>query len=263
MTDTLSPFPAIIDLSGYNERMRKTFLDKTFFLEKIDATVYVDYGCGPGEMIEFMHKLFPEYTFFGYDNNPDMIALAKARNIPKAHFFSDFAAMMQEIHKIKDRKKGLILSSVLHEVFHYNQKDWYNHINNHMHYFDYVIIRDMYYGGPEYPLTLEDFQKIVTYYLKNPEVGFVLVDFMKKFPMTTMKQLYHFLLKYTYLDNWERECAENYFSWTLDMTVETRAAFKTIYKNSFYLPHIREKVKKDFGIDMQHNTHIKLILEKQ
>ena len=61
-----SQFPAIIDLNGYTEKMRKGFLDKTFFLEKIvDATVFVDFGCANGDMIEFMFKLFPEYHYYG------------------------------------------------------------------------------------------------------------------------------------------------------------------------------------------------------
>jgi len=258
----LSQFPAIIDLSGYNERMRKTFLDKTFFLEKIDATVYVDYGCGPGDMIEFMHKLFPEYEFFGYDNNPEMIKLAKARNIPKAKFFSNFKDLMSQVAAIKDKKKGLILSSVLHEVFHYNRADWFNNINAYMMYFDYVIIRDMHFDGPnDESLSLDDFKKVVKYYLKNTDVAFVLNDFMEKYRLDTTKQLYHFLLKYTYLDNWERECQENYFSWNWADLV--RPNFKPIYMNKFMLPHIKNKVEKDFGIVMKYNTHIKMILEKQ
>ena len=46
--------------------MKKSLLDKLFFLDKIDSEIIVDFGCANGELIKFMYNLFPNYIYIGY-----------------------------------------------------------------------------------------------------------------------------------------------------------------------------------------------------
>ena len=38
-------------------------------------------------------------------------------------------------------------------------------------------------------------------------------------------------------------------------------AYKVIYKDAFILPYLQEQVEKDFGIKIDHTTHLKMIIE--
>ena len=46
------------DLAVYNSRMRKSLLDKIFFMDKIDGCDrFLDYGCADGSMIKFLAEV--------------------------------------------------------------------------------------------------------------------------------------------------------------------------------------------------------------
>lgn len=270
-----SEFPAIIDLSGYTEKMRKSFLDKTFFLEKLpDANVIFDYGCADGSMIEFMWKMFPEYRYFGFDIDPKMIALAKAKNISTATFSDDFSSLMKAMRQEVEKTKGksvVVCSSIVHEIYSYPKNAspeifWRNILTSG---FDYVVIRDMAMpeGTKNYDVNADTIWKIARYFLNQKNDTYILDDFMKKWGMITTEQtLVHFLLKYRYKNNWERELNENYLPLSveeLEKTVTKYDSYVPIYSNNFTLPWLISKVKEDFDIDLDIPTHIKLILRKK
>jgi 16S rRNA C1402 N4-methylase RsmH len=256
----LTEFPAIIDLSGYNQKMRKSFLEKTFFLTKIPATVYLDYGCADGSMIEFMTKLFPEFHYFGYDNDPKMIEMAKNLKVPNAVFSANFDELVTAMKKI-DGIRAVICSSLIHEVYAYqvggSVVQFWNRINNN---FNYVCIRDMAMTreAEGYDVSSHDIWALANYYLKEKDDVYILNDFQKKYgEITKLKQMTHFLLKYRYKNNWERELNENYFPLPVE---ELLKQFATVeYKNHYLLPFLKEKVKQDFGIELKEPTHIQLI----
>lgn len=265
-----SEFPAIIDLNGYTEKMRKGLLDKTFFLEKIvDATVFVDFGCANGDMIEFMFKLFPEYHYYGYDTDAEMLKQANAKKVPKAKFFGDFNEMMRDIStNHKDKKKVLILSSVLHEVYHYRTGNPLT--NGWAVTFDYIAIRDMFvHQTPEQPaLRNEVVWKLARYYLDNKDDSYILTSFIDKYGnIDNMSKLVHFLLKYRYKNNWERELPENYLAFTplilKNISLLNDSSWTNVYYNHFTLPWLKNQVKEDFDIDLTEPTHLKAIWRKK
>lgn len=86
----------------------------------------------------------------------------------------------------------------------------------------------------------------------------LLADFTEHYGLSTLKDMYHYLLKYTYVDNWELELLENYFSFNYD---ELFAMGDIIYKKNYTLEYKKQMVKKDFGIDLVNHTHIQLIIK--
>ena len=73
----------------------------------------------------------------------------------------------------------------------------------------------------------------------------------------------HFLLKYKYTLNWDREVHENYLPITTEeMMSRIPEGYRVVLKDSFALPYISWQIRKDFGFDLTEHTHIKLILEK-
>ena len=77
--------------------------------------------------------------------------------------------------------------------------------------------------------------------------------------------LIHFLLKYRYTDNWEREVRENYLPVSVEEIMgkitEHKAAYRLIYFDHYILPYIARTVKKDFDITLKDYTHVKFIYE--
>ena len=72
----------------------------------------------------------------------------------------------------------------------------------------------------------------------------------------TTWNLYHYFLKYTYVDNWDTEVLENYFSvpWEWFFKMGT-----TEYRRDYILEHKKERVKADFGYQLMEPTHRQLI----
>jgi hypothetical protein len=74
----------------------------------------------------------------------------------------------------------------------------------------------------------------------------------------------HFLLKYRYTKNWAREVKENYLPLTYEALLALiPAEHDPHYVDHFILPFARQEARKDLGIDIVDNTHIKLILERK
>ncbi len=71
----------------------------------------------------------------------------------------------------------------------------------------------------------------------------------------------HYLLKYKYIENWDREVNENYLPVSLE-TLKSKipSSYKIAYEDNFILPYLQSQVNKDFGIHITHPTHTKLIL---
>jgi hypothetical protein len=66
--EAIMPFdPKIDDVKTYNHRMEKSLIDKIFWVDKVDSSIIVDYGCADGVLLKALQKLFPDYTYIGYD----------------------------------------------------------------------------------------------------------------------------------------------------------------------------------------------------
>lgn len=207
----------IKDLDSYNEGMKKSLLDKCYFIDKVDSEIFVDFGCANGNLIKFLNILFPEYCYIGYDISKEMIKCASLNlsdedgYLPQnVYLTDDWNEVEQYLQRHVNRKKTIILSSVIHEVYSYsnlleNDVFWKRVFNSG---FDYVVVRDMI---PKKTIDrnsdINDVKNIRKYANKRH-----LSDFETVWgSIEQNKNLVHYLCKYRYVNNWDREVKENYF----------------------------------------------------
>lgn len=242
-------------VNKYNEEMRKSMMDKLFFIDKIDAEVIVDYGCADGTMIEFLINMFPEKRYVGFDNDPKMIEIAQERlkEYNNAVFPYDWNDDI-----IKNRKSAVICSSLIHEIYSYSNVYEIAEFWERVSQFDYIAIRDMSVSKtairPSNPLDVVKIphdERLEEFIL---ECGSICDNY----------HLIHYLLKYRYVENWKREVRENYLGITTEQLIEALPkTHKIIHYEHYVLPFLAAQVKKDFDIELKDNTHVKIILERK
>ena len=250
----------IADLEIYLTRMQRSILDKMFFIDKVfEPFEYVlDFGCANGELIKALMAMCADYRYVGYDISEEMIAAAR-ENVPSASFYS----VWYEI-PIPFGRSMINISSTLHEVYSYGtprdvEEFWDRVLRSG---FRYIAIRDMMYADANDreadPAALAAVRGSAAYAGK-------LADFESvNGVIATQRQLIHFLQKYKYTQNWEREVRENYFP----LSVEALKAlipddYRITFFEHFTLPYTAWQIRKDFGIELKDPTHIKFILEKK
>lgn len=260
----------------YLQGMEKTLLDKALFMSHIDADIIVDFGCANGALIKFLATLFPNKKFIGYDISYQMIERASLnlKDLDNKYLYFMWEDVMQRINRLKDEfphyKTCLVCSSVIHEVYAYasSRNEIHNFWTNVWQSgFDYIAIRDMYSVNMEH-LTIsfeESFKEAVNKTVYSSK----LKEFMDKYgSITSVDDFNHFILKYFYTENWERELNENYMpydGYIHDMTrcVDYYKGYKKIFDIKYVLPYIRKRVFDDFGIELKYPTHYQVIFEKQ
>lgn len=269
----------INNLEIYNYRMDKSITDKLWFIDKVDADtdIFVDFGCGPGTLLKELYKIYGRTKkYIGYDNNPDMLCLArnncKKTNIIFGHFFDQIRKFIDQNYPGK--KVCLIMSSVLHEVYSYCSEDEISKVWGDIEDKlkpDYIAIRDMTYGfdfyySSKYPysinLKLQDIYYKV-YQKANPNQLKDFEDNAIYFGQDKLRDITHFLLKYKYIENWEREVKENYLSASPDLFLHYIYKYNISYLKKYCLPFLHKQFKKDFGIDFIGTTHYNLLLERK
>lgn len=253
----------IEDREYYNSEMQKSLIDKAFFLDKVDADVFIDYGCADGALINFIKRLFPDTVCIGYDISQEELDLAIENN-PGSKFFNDWDELMEHVNSFRNSEMNvaIICNSLIHEVYAYGDDKsvatfWDQIFGNE---FDTIIIRDMCVSENvnrrSDPVAVARIrQKYDQTMLREFEAQWGIID--------NNWSLTHFLLKYRYERNWEREVKENYLPLNLeDLLAKIPANYRTQFVDHFVLPFIRKKARKDFMVDMTDSTHVKLILEK-
>ena len=185
-----------------------------------------------------------------------MIAAAK-ENVPDVPFWSRW----EEI-EVPFESTLLNISSTIHEVYSYGteadvREFWQRVFGSG---FRYVSIRDMMFEQqlvrPADAAQLEAVRR--SSYTKQ------LKDFESVWgEIKTQKQLVHFLLKYKYTQNWEREVREDYFPISAESLSElVPESYRVVYCERFTLPFTAWQLRQDMGIELTDHTHIKLILER-
>lgn len=263
---------AILNYQFYNDEMKKGLEDKLFFMNneqvRSDLDFILDYGCANGALIKEMSVVFPDLQFSGFDLDEKMIEFARNQNIPNAGFYDDYEKARFRSLMYSKKETAILCSSIIHEVYSYGTPEsinafWQN-LNDGSH--KYILIRDMSLSKNDpffSQLDLDIKNKILKYADPSQISDFVSIwgDFK------TNKDLYHFLFKYRYLDNWKREVEENYFPISLeDMIGEINLEqFELIYQKNYLLPFQQEVIKKDFDIDLsfEHKTHTNLIFRRK
>ena len=251
----------IKNYSQYNSSMKKSLLDKIFFMDKIDAEIIVDYGCADGTLLKFLATLFPEYTYVGFDVDKKMVELAQenCEGLDNVAFTDDWF-VVKTVAEI-EKPTAVILSSVIHEVYAYGTKTDVDKVWERVYkYFDYVVIRDMI---PSITMDKKSDINDIRNVMKLSDAG-NLREFEQVWgSIEQNKNLVHFLLKYRYTENWNREVRENYFPITREELLSNIPLnFDIEFHEHFVLPYQKGIVKKDFNVLLKDNTHLKLILKR-
>lgn len=250
----------ISNLDVYVRGMQKSLLDKMFFIDKVfdPFSNIVDFGCANGELIKALQALFGEYRYIGYDISDEMI-LAARENVPFAEFYSDWNEL-----KVDFADSLLNISSTLHEVYSYCSQEEIEEFWSRVFKsgFKYITIRDMMLSDADQESIDLDQHSLVS---KNEKYADKLRDYETVWgKISTQRDLVHYLLKYRYTENWEREVRENYVPMALEKLLERIPdGYEVTYLNHFTLPYIAWQIKNDFGIELTTPTHVKMILRRK
>lgn len=250
----------INDLNIYVKRMQKSVLDKMFFVDKVfdPFSNIVDFGCANGELIKALQLLFDEYRYIGYDINTDMLSSAR-KNVTNADFYSNWNDI-----NVDFSDSLLNISSTIHEIYSYSSHEeiaefWMRVFESG---FKYIAIRDMMLSdNNKKNIDAKQYSLVVG----NEKYANKLRDYEAVWgKITTQHDLVHFLLKYKYTENWEREVRENYVPITREELLGSIPdGYKIVYQNHFVLPYTAWQIKNDFDIELNTPTHIKLILRRK
>lgn len=252
----------ISNMDRYLEEMSKGLSDKLFFLNMIDLDILIDFGSADGQILNYISNVKPKIKLIGYDIDEKMIEHSR-KKYPKVKFESDWDIVNKIIEENKHLKIGILLSSVIHEVYSYSggkiiKKFWEEQVFNKN--IDYVIIRDMMPSSRFEKMNMIDIQKIKE--KSNPKY---LMEFEEEWGdiSNNFRTTLHWLLKYRYIDNWNRELKENYLPLTLDFFKNKWIpnTWSIQYEDNYTYDYIRKQVKKDFDVDLTEPTHIKMIIQ--
>lgn len=267
------------DFISYNENMAKGMEDKLWFvnhLKRGENYTFVDFGCADGTLLNILSQIegFENCTFIGYDISEAMISFAKS----KFTYPTDNVIFTSNWNSIKDilshnnGKKVLILSSVIHEVYSYANEEnddigaFWKIVRNTG--FDYVCVRDM--------MCSEDINRkpndeIISTLMQHIDFASTKSRLKREFEKRwcgtkgmyyNMKYIVHFLLKYRWVINWEREVNENYFPIYISEFIEKfNEKYNLTYFERFRVPFLDKCIKEDFNIELEDYTHIKAFFE--
>ena len=249
---------ALQDEKSYLKKMEDALKEKTFFLDKVnfyDLDYFIDFGCANGIILGKINDFVKHNAkIIGFDKNKNFLEICKKNfsSYDNLYFFSDFEKLL---NLIENKKYGLLLSSCLHEL----DSPTFNKILNLMKNSQVVVIRDMYFdnlSNRKIKFSKEIFKDIEEYKFSDFENRYGKID--------NLKNLYHFLLKYTYTENWNSEILENYFSVDYEKILnELNKDFYIDFDECYTLKFKKDEVFTNFGFDMILPTHRKLILKRR
>lgn len=256
----------------YVTRMSMSMPDKLDYLDSVsgDVRVIVDFGCADGDLIHshYVKNSHRAVTYIGYDTNPQMVEIAKSRFTyslnTRVRFTSDWSEVMEMASKVGG-KKLLLLSSVIHEVLSYGNESEKDLFWNRVRYsgFDYIAVRDMSYHRSlmKQRTDPQDVRKLVDYLGQDRVMQFERLHGR----ITNAYSFSHLMLKYRYLDNWEREVAEDYFALDVETFVSKLSGhgrYAPIFFQHYRVPFIVNHAWHNLGVEFKTKTHVKIIMER-
>jgi len=254
----------IADIQSYIDGMGRTMRDKLFFAENVNFDVIVDFGCADGSTLARVSKMNPRAKLIGYDLDPIMLSKAKSILSKNALLTDNWNEVVSEVQNYKSPL--LNLSSVIHEVYSYSNSNtikyfWENQVFGGD--FKFISIRDMIPSSQVDKSEMGEFKDDVRKVRRLSDPKY-LQSFESKWGSINdnYRTFLHYLLKYKYIDNWEREVLENYLPVSLE-TLKSKipSNYKVAFEENFILPYLQKQVKSDFDITINHSTHTKLILK--
>lgn len=255
---------------SYINSMSTTLYDKCWWIDKLPSGIdtVVDFGCAQGDLAVFINRIYPnKFKYIGVDNSPEMLSLALHNH--KLHFPNINSEFLDSISDVSSHCEPastvLVLNSVMHEVFSYLSDTERDALFGGLFGLGFrcIAIRDMYmnrgvrcsYGifnavqCSKYGEQWKEFRDIC---LKRGG------DFEN--PHISMSE---FLLKYRYIDNWQREKAETYL-WQWDNLLTRQGLlhrYENRFEHNFLIPYIKDRIRSDFGFEWNYCTHKKLLLQ--
>lgn len=270
------------NLASYNENMAKGMEDKLFFIKKLNIQpnknyLFVDFGCADGVLIDTLYGIMKNNNinafFIGYDISETMIELAKNKfsHYPTYNvlFTSKWSDVEESINTYSNMESILILSSVIHEVYSYADSlddidlFWHRILNSN---FKYICIRDMMCSRDINRKTKRTlWEKLDDKCSLGSTLRCQVSEFEKIWGSThdLNKQFIHFLLKYRWTINWQREVNENYFPIDVEGFLEKMKSYNLIYFKRFRVPYLEKCWYDDFEIKLEDYTHIKGVFENK
>ncbi len=263
----------------YLANMAKSFGDKAWFLKYMPKGInmIVDFGGGAGEFAEYcMKKTGDAIRYVVIDNNPSFLTAAKAKGIMCYESLQD----LRNAEGKNLLSALLVLSSVIHEVYSYKDP-FYDDVGVFWSdikkcQFKAIAIRDMSVAENAFKnipveATLWVYQNVfcsdkITY--KGKTFAEITASFEEEWgPLCDLqlrkinvKQLFHFLIKYRYQDNWEREVKEDYLPVTQDKLQKWLTSFMNyslVHKESSHLDFYDDCWTKDFKLNRPDNGNYK------
>lgn len=267
------------NLSVYTSGLAATQFEKLFFYNVFDKKdlnlnnkIFIDFGCGEGSLLSFLYNKIQlgeiqNTLLIGVEQNENLRYLTMSKlgapymTSPTSNHMNliyDLESSLENLEKflsstsnmIKGREVILLCSSVLHELGSY-QKTLIKFIKKRV---NYVIIRDM-YVTVERSFSSKQIAKIIKG--SDPKR---LAEFITKYGMSDV-QLMHYLLKYTYVDNWKSEILEDYTSVKWDLFEKLGPIiWERVYEQDWR----RNKIKEDFDLSLVFNgvtTHRELVVK--
>ena len=268
------------DLQSYNSAMGRAVDEKLFFLDKLGLDTnfcIVDFGCADGTVLQEIERRVPSKEgfyrgFVGFDISETMIKLAKEKWSGQTYdvkFTSNWDEVQTVISLCKKKEIPIILllSSVLHEVYSYGREQdietFWQRINNCEA--DVVVFRDMMWSTAYRNWDVGYWADKIRYWHDKQTADFRLPEFEKKWgSINVPSNLVHYLLKYQWQVNWERENNEDYLPISLSQFLEKmETAYEPSYLEHYVLPYLQRKVAQDWCIDLDIPTHLKAIFRRK
>ena len=247
----------IANTKTYISGMQKSIADKLWFMKEIDPEIkwIYDFGCADGSLLAAIHEIDPTLSLIGYDMSPEMIQIANSCN-SSGNFFS---------HPLHSLPKHTLLnaSSVFHEIHSYGTPESVR--SDYDSIFgvgaEYIAIRDMFFSE-SMPLMTNPYQ---LQSVKANSDHRRIKEFERIHGSITInKNFLHYLLKYRYVENWEREVRENYLPNSIEKFIRDIPSVYCVERLHVYtLPFLRQKIREDFGFWFDYPTHAQILLKRK
>jgi SAM-dependent methyltransferase len=240
------------DSPGYLSRMSNSLGDKLRIGEFLAASgeSVLDVGCADGAVTKALAASMPGNRFKGIDIDASFIAAAKTNSAPNAVFRCCF---LRDLLLTEERFSAVTFMSVLHEFYSYGSgitsvvkalADARELLTSGGR----IIIRDMALPKPRIGLS-----SVVRKVKERSEYAPQLKDFEVHFDELSSDNVNHFLLKYFYTNNWDRECPEHYTPVSFEEYYEifNVLRMKVQHSESYLLPFLKDKWAHDFQLSAE------------
>lgn len=239
----------------YLSRMSKPLQEKLKVAKYISKSCksVLDVGCADGTITLALADMFPNTNFVGIDLDENFIKVAQEKIGERKNISFECVYLRERL--AQEQKFDVVLfCSVLHEFFSYGEGissivKALSDAREILNMGGEVVIRDMllYEYAAKSQLWLTE---IVGKIKSKSEMTPLIDDFERYFgKITNVKQANHFLLKYMYADNWQREVKENYVPVsfeTYDKIFEL-LDMEVRFQRSSTIPFLKDKWRADFG----------------